>query len=140
MSSDQTNELPDKRYLYGRYQHYENRRDRLGLRMAHKALDMSDDEMQINANRHGIGTAGVIGIAAAASLIPAAAMLLAGLGYVASTSGRAPDQQHQIPAQPQPQPQPPAIQSPITRPVPVPVEYDYSTDGGKTWKPIERSK
>lgn len=39
----------DKDFLYGRYQSHEDRRNKLGMKMAHKALDIPDDEMYINA-------------------------------------------------------------------------------------------
>lgn len=66
----------DKNQLYGRYQRQEDRRDRLGMKAAYKALDIPEDDMQINANKIGIGTAGMAAVALAAGL-PSA--LLAGL-------------------------------------------------------------
>ena len=69
----------DKNRLYGRYQRREDQRGRLALRVAHKALDIPDDEMHINANRTGIGAKGAIGVALAAGL-PGVAVALSLLG------------------------------------------------------------
>lgn len=43
-------------------------RDKLSQKLAHKALDIPDDDMNITNTKVGIGTAGVIGIATAAGL------------------------------------------------------------------------
>lgn len=64
----------DKEQLYGRYQKQEDKRAALGMKMAHKALDIPEDDMQINANKTttGIGTLGVLGVAGLSALIPGA--------------------------------------------------------------------
>lgn len=51
------NSLPDKEYLYGRYQRTADWRDRLHRKLAHKSLDIGDDdEMQVtNANQSSVG-------------------------------------------------------------------------------------
>ena len=49
-----TSELPDKKYLYGRYQKHEDSRNRLGIKTAHKALDIPEDDMNIDV-RNGFG-------------------------------------------------------------------------------------
>lgn len=43
-------------------------RDKLAKRAAYRSLDMPEDDMQINNTRVGVGTAGLVGIAAAAGL------------------------------------------------------------------------
>ena len=63
---------PDKQQLYGDFRDAAKVREKLYMRAAHKALDIPEDDMQINANRTGIGTLGAIGIAAAAALAPTA--------------------------------------------------------------------
>jgi hypothetical protein len=41
----------DKQHLYGEYTRTERWRDALSKRLAHKALDIPDDEMQINVDK-----------------------------------------------------------------------------------------
>lgn len=69
----------DKDQHYGKFQAGEDRKSarqeaqhKLAMRIAHKAVDISDDseEMKIEANRSGIGALGVAGIALAAAAIP----------------------------------------------------------------------
>ena len=45
----------DKEGLYGKFQNGEERQTRLYLKAAHKALDIADDNMHINASNRGIG-------------------------------------------------------------------------------------
>ena len=73
---DDTTDL--KKQLYGRYQEAEDKRQKLGLKVAHKALDIPEDDMQINANKttNGVGAKGLIGVALAAGL-PAAGLATA---------------------------------------------------------------
>ena len=47
----------DKKFLYGVFQTGEDKRSRLAHRAAHKALDILDDDMNINANRTGTSSA-----------------------------------------------------------------------------------
>lgn len=81
----------DKDHLYGRYQKQEDRRNALSMKMAHKALDIPEDDMHIHANRTGLGALGAIGIAIASAL-PTAALF----GYMALKDN------HQPPAPPAP--------------------------------------
>ena len=72
-------DLKDK--LYGRYQAQEDRQNKLAFKMASKALDIPDDDMQITNVRSGVGTAGLIVTALAAGLpsaILAAVLLMRG--------------------------------------------------------------
>ena len=46
-------------------------RDSLARRAAHKALDISDEDMTIDSSRRGLGALGTIGVALAAGLGPA---------------------------------------------------------------------
>jgi len=77
----------DKGQLYGDFREEQARRGKLAHRMAHKALDIPEDDMQIHApktettNINGVGTKGLIGIVgipAAAAAIIAAALLFKG--------------------------------------------------------------
>ena len=58
----------DKEQHYGNYQKAEDRRSKLAHRLAAKALDLDADDMQIVANKTGIGALGTVGVAAAAGL------------------------------------------------------------------------
>lgn len=50
------NELPDKNYLYGEFQRTQRWRDKLARKLAHKSLDIGDeDEMNVANVRTGIG-------------------------------------------------------------------------------------
>ena len=73
---DQSPEI-SKDFLYGRYHAGEERRQKLAMKAAHKALDIpDDDDMQIKADRttvNGVGAKGLIGVALAAGL-PIAAL------------------------------------------------------------------
>lgn len=65
--------------LYSNFQRHADQRSKLGLQAARKALDIADDDMNINASKSGIGAAGAAGIALAAGLpsaLIAALMLL----------------------------------------------------------------
>jgi len=87
----------DKKLLYGKFQDAEDRRARFAERIAHKAADMAmEDPMQITNTRAGIGTAGIMGIAAAAGLpgLTAAAIL----GYALLKGDGAPQAPSQPPA------------------------------------------
>lgn len=69
----------DKQALYGDFRDRLKWQDTLYRRAAHKALDIPEDDMLINANKSGIGALGAIGIALASGLPIAAlagAMLL----------------------------------------------------------------
>ena len=61
----------DKEQHYGRYQRQEDRRSSLGMKVAHKALDIPESDMDIQANKTGIGALGVAGVALASSIVPA---------------------------------------------------------------------
>jgi len=83
--SSQTASSIDKQFLYGRYQAGEDRRTKLALKMAHKALDIPDDEMNIDARKYerktGLGALGLAGVALASGAAPlalAAAMWFGG--------------------------------------------------------------
>ena len=69
-------ETPDKNYLYGEFQKHQQQRDKLGLRMAHKALDIPEDDMNIMANtttnKTGLGALGAVGVALASAAVPSA--------------------------------------------------------------------
>ena len=51
----------DKQELYGDFRDAAEKRDKLYMRAAHKALDIPEEMGDINANRTGIGTLGVLG-------------------------------------------------------------------------------
>lgn len=59
--------LPDKDYLYGEFQRGQRWRDRLAAKLAHKAVDIPEDEdVNLNVqNSHGIGWKGLAVIAGA---------------------------------------------------------------------------
>lgn len=85
----------DKEALYGKFQGHQDKKNRLGLKAAHKALDIADDDMNITANKTtGIGTLGAIGIALAAGLPMAgvAGMLMMNQGNKATATSPAPTQ------------------------------------------------
>lgn len=65
----------DKDALYGNFQRHSDARNRLAMKAAHKALDIADDDMQINANKSGIGPMALVGTVLAATVAPS---LLAG--------------------------------------------------------------
>lgn len=57
--------LPDKDYLYGEFQRGQRWRDRLASKLAHKAVDIPEDE-DVNLNvQNGIGWKGLAVIAGA---------------------------------------------------------------------------
>ena len=64
----------DKAQLYGEYQKWADARAKLGMKVAHKALDIPQDDMQISAPRtqttniSGISTRGIIGTVLASGL------------------------------------------------------------------------
>lgn len=70
----------DKQQLYGDFRDEQARRGKLMHKAAHKALDIPEDDMQINANKtthvNGIGTKGLVAIAATLG-VPAALLGLA---------------------------------------------------------------
>lgn len=72
----------DKQQLYGDFRDHQERKNRLAMKAAHKALDIADDEMQIQANQthththNGVG-AKALALAALAAGLPTA--VVAGL-------------------------------------------------------------
>lgn len=58
----------DKQSLYGDFRNRLKWQDILYKRAAYKALDIPEDDMQINNSKSGIGALGAIGIALAAGL------------------------------------------------------------------------
>src|SRR3990167_7431845 len=63
----------DKDMLYGRYQKQEDARSKLAMKIAHKSLDIPDDDMQITSTNTtttntGVGVKGMLGIAAMAAV------------------------------------------------------------------------
>ena len=57
--------LPDKNYLYGEFQRGQRWRDRLAAKLAHKAVDIPEDEdVNLNVqNSHGTGWKELVAIA-----------------------------------------------------------------------------
>ena len=53
--SDSQEQEPNKQALYGEFQRSRRWRDRLSKKLAHKALDIADDDMVINQHRSGFG-------------------------------------------------------------------------------------
>ncbi len=79
----------DTKYLHGRFDKAEDQRARFVRRVAHKAVNLPlDDEVYIEANKNGIGTAGAMGLAAVAGIpgIVAAAIM----GYSLISDGDSP--------------------------------------------------
>jgi hypothetical protein len=72
----------NKQTLYGNFQKHEDRRAKFVAKVAHKAADVAmDDDVNITNTRTGIGTAGAIGIGAAAGIpgiITALALMFGG--------------------------------------------------------------
>ena len=71
----------DKESLYGKFQKHQDAKNNLAMKAAHKALDIADDDMNINVQNKsaGVGSLGLMGIALAAGLpgvLVAGAMLL----------------------------------------------------------------
>ena len=66
----------DKALAYGQFQKAADAREKLALRMAHKALDIGEDDMEIHAPKTttvtGLGAGAVAGIAGLAALVPTA--------------------------------------------------------------------
>ena len=73
----------DKAAHYGRYQAHESAQKELALKVAHKALDIPQDDMHIQADKTvtntGMSPAAVVGIAAVAGLVPT---VLAGIAFL----------------------------------------------------------
>ena len=90
----------DKQLLYGDYRDGLKAQQKLYMKAAHKALDIPDDDMQINANRFGLSPAGVVAVALASGLLG-----VGGLGLGALLNRPAPAPPPAIVA-----PQPPATQ------------------------------
>lgn len=109
MTSSQNSSEVDKYSLYGSFLNWQDAREKLGLKAAHKALDIPDDDMNVNADnsRHGIGTLGAIAIAAIAAGVP----------WLAGAFDR-----------PSPQPPPPIIQTPSPPPEPVKPPVETKTE------------
>ena len=50
------NDLPDKDYLYGKFQEWADWKSKLHKRLAHKSLDIAeDDDIHVNNSRNGLG-------------------------------------------------------------------------------------
>ena len=66
----------DKDDLYGDYRESAKKQQKLALKAAYKALDIPDEDVNINtsANRYGMSPAGVVGVALISSLLPVLAM------------------------------------------------------------------
>ena len=64
----------NKRGLWPLWHRNQEWRENLSKKLAHKALDITDDDMNITQTKVGIGTAGALGIAAAAGLPSMAAV------------------------------------------------------------------
>lgn len=79
-SNNNSHDLPDKNYLYGNYREGEVWRQTLGRKATYKALDIPDDDVNINArtdnSRSGIGALGAVGIAAVSGGLPLLGWLL----------------------------------------------------------------
>ena len=61
-----SNELPDKDFLYGKFQAWEDWRNRLHRKLAHKSLDIADGEdVNVDNSRTGLDWKGLAVIAAA---------------------------------------------------------------------------
>ena len=62
----------DKDFLYGKWQAGEDKKSKLAYKVAGKALDIADDDVNINAPRNttvsGIGAKGLVGAVAATAL------------------------------------------------------------------------
>lgn len=59
---------PSKAQLYGVFQQAEDWRNRLHRKLAHKSLDIADEEMiAVDNSKKGMGIGGVLGIAALAA-------------------------------------------------------------------------
>ena len=63
MATDPTGGV-DKAWLYGNFDAFEKRKQNTYMKAVNKALDLPDDEMNITANKSGLGTAGAVGISA----------------------------------------------------------------------------
>ena len=69
MSSSNNNSAGiDKEFLYGKFQRAVDWQQKLAKKASYKALDIAEDDVNINANKTGIGALGAIGIALAAGL------------------------------------------------------------------------
>lgn len=86
----------DKDALYGRYQKHEDARDRLGIKMAYKALDIPEDDMNINVTHNNYPPTPLAPPASTvtspppvASLMSKLAPLLLGAGLTATGAGGA---------------------------------------------------
>ncbi len=87
--------------LYGDYREMLKAKEKLHLRAAHKALNIPEDDMQINANRTGLGPLGAIGIALVSSLVPGGFLLWSLLGQAASqlptpNASKPPDSEYEV--------------------------------------------
>src|SRR5262245_57916195 len=67
----------DKDALYGKFQMHQDAQNKLALTAAHKALDIPQEDMQITANRYGIGPMGLLAALVASSIPTAIALCLA---------------------------------------------------------------
>lgn len=129
----------DKDLLYGDFRAAEKRRQDLAMRAAHKALDLADDPMHIEANRttNGVGAKGLVGAALAAGLPTAglAGLLLMRQPQAAPPARDEPPVTMVLPAAPAPQPKaaPPAKRQ----------EYDAITEEQQpdgSWRQIRRER
>ncbi len=131
----------DKAALYGKFQDVEDKKAALAMKAAHKALDIADDEMHIQANQthnhQGVGGKTVALVAAAAGL---PAMLVAGSLLLSKTPDlpkEPPKAEVKTPALPLPQ------EKVVTKEVTKDQEYDAiyevkQPDG--TWKQVKRER
>ena len=83
-NSNSPSELPDKGYLYGKFQELVDWQNNLHKKAAHKALDIPLDNEMIHVEKKGIGIGGVLGVAA----ITAASIL--GSQYLMSRNNKPP--------------------------------------------------
>lgn len=103
-------------WLWARWGRNQTWRDKLAKKAAHKSLDIPEDDMNINNTRTGIGTAGMIGIAAAAGLPGIITAALLGYSTLKQPAAAAPT--------------PPVV--PVVQQPPVDSAYDvlfYDKDG-----------
>ncbi len=118
----------DKDALYGDFRKHQEKRNALALKAAHKALDLADDDMHIEANQHhyGVGAKGLIALGLL-TLVPSAIALVAAFRLFPGGEKE----------------KPPAVTAPAEKPGEKPGAWDAITeelqpDG--TWKQIKRER
>lgn len=123
----------DKQALYGDFRDDQKRKADLAMKAAHKALDIADDPVKVEANKtyHGVGGKGVA-LAALAGGLPTAAIA----AVMLLRPGAAPE----------PQQQPAAVQPALKQPVATPAKaaawdaiYEERQPDG-TWKQVRRER